>query len=275
MWPCQKAKGREQMMSWAPLPAFGSIINSMKGAVAICRAGFRQECACWSWYRSCVGKPKVCFTTGGDPISSSEMIDAQRSPFQVRFWKTGPYLPSKPFSLSRNSEKRNLIGWFWSVQVKPGIFQILDIGIWAWDAHDSKGKNIAIVNFIEGQYQKVRMESRRIILFMSTLFQFYSMWVFSFFLQKRWNLIASSFQRFCILEIRVWSVPELGQRSRNSAKFQGSLFLLLITGTCMNTVPGPKPEEGMNATFLGFLLDPPIRDNSAEICGTIWGNEQD
>lgn len=34
------------MMSWAALPALGSIINLMKGAVAICSEGFRQECAC-------------------------------------------------------------------------------------------------------------------------------------------------------------------------------------------------------------------------------------
>lgn len=46
---------------------------------------------------------------GGDPLSSSEMTDAQRGPLQVRFRKSGPQLPAEPLSLSRNREK-DLVG---------------------------------------------------------------------------------------------------------------------------------------------------------------------
>lgn len=159
----------------------------------------------------------------------------------------------------------------------PGKFQILDVnvGLWVWNSHDSKRKVNAVLNFIEGQYQKVQMESMRIMLFVDIAFQFSCMVVLYFSLQSQKNYIPFCFQRYCILESRVWHFPLLGQRSGASTKFQGSLFPLLITWISLNKVPGPKKEEGRNANLLGLRLDPERRDNTEEISKTIWDNELD
>lgn len=116
--------------------------------------------------------------------------------------------------------------------------------------------------------QKVQMENMRIILFTDSLS---ILWCVGdlFFLTE---LVEFHCFQFCILKITVWSFPVLGQTSRESAKFQGSLFPLLITWISMNIVPGPEQEEGKNANLQEFLLDSDIRNNSVEISRIFWDN---
>lgn len=74
-----------------------------------------------------MGEPKVCLVAAGDPLSPSEVMDARRSPFQVRFREIGPVLPAEPPSLSRSSEKfarLTLIssGGTWTVSMIRGSY---------------------------------------------------------------------------------------------------------------------------------------------------------
>ena len=147
----------------------------MKGAVAICSKGFRQECACWSWDRSWVGSQRFAswlveilyhpakwlmaaevqfgsdFGLGpGSLLQGTFLIEGlnlhllhllhwqvdslllhhlgipwtgvlgrlQSTELQRvgHNWVTEHtythWIPAKPFSLFRHSEKRNLVGCF-------------------------------------------------------------------------------------------------------------------------------------------------------------------
>ena len=74
---------------------------------------------------------------------------------------------------------------------------------------------------------------------------------------------------FMSSDYRIWSFPVLGQRSRESATFQGSLFPFLIARIYVNNVLESKQEEGKNANLLRLLLDLDMKDNTVEISRTI------